>query len=417
MSQSEIIELIIVVALILVVAYFSAAETALFSLGRLRARHLVEAGHPEANAILQLFKKPNILIATILVSSTMAITAASSLATVVALKIFPHSGEVIATVVMIVVVLVFGEITPKTFAAQNTEKVSLRVARTIVILSIILSPLIKILSVITNFLVRLLGGKTLRKGPFVTEEEIRLLVNVGQEEGLIEEEEKEMIDSIFEFDDTLAHEIMVPRIDITAIEVDDTLNEVLELILQVGHSRIPVYENTIDNVIGIIYAKDLLKFLYENRRGAGLREIMRLAYYVPETKKVRDLLAELKREKIHMAIVLDEHGGTAGLVTIEDMIEEIVGDIQDEFDREEKEYEWLEDGSLLVDARLSLDEINDLMEINLPEEDFDSLSGFIFDLLGRVPREGEETRYENLNLKIVRMEGRRISKVGLRKLI
>lgn len=340
---------------------------------------------------------------------------ATALATTMAIDFFDDKGAGIATGVMTLVILIFGEITPKTLASAQAEKYVLRFSPFIYTLGKVLYPVIRALNFLTNGIIRMFGGPK-PENPLVTEEEIRTLVNVGQEEGLIDEDEKEMIDSIFEFDETLVREVMVPRIDIRAINVDKPIEHLVQLIIEIGHSRIPVYENNVDNIIGVIYAKDLLQLLL--RTGSELptiRQLARPAHYVPESKKVRDLFAELRKEKIHMAIVLDEYGGTAGLVTIEDMIEEIVGEIQDEFDQEENNIEILEDGSLSVSARTPIYDINEFLGVELPDDEFETISGLVFHSLGHIPTEGQELDIDDIHVVVEKISGRRITKLRIIK--
>lgn len=375
---------------------------------------MAEEGNKKAQLVMDMLDEPNRLIATILVGNNIVNIGASALATSLAIDIFGSKGVGIATGVMTLLVLVFGEVTPKTFAAQNAEKWSLAIINIIIFLSQVLLPIIKILGLLTNLLLKITGNKT-KQDPFITEDELKLLVNVGQEEGLIAESEREMINSIFEFDDTLVREIMTPRIDMIVTDVNETFANVVATAIDAGHSRIPVYEDTIDNIIGIIYAKDLLKNINKDFSTLEIRKLMRPAYYIPETKKVRDLLAELRQAKVHMAIVIDEYGGTAGLVTIEDVIEEIIGDIQDEFDIEEESIIMLSDGSIRADARASIYDINEALDTDLPDDDYETISGLVFHLLGHIPKEGEELSLENVKIMVEKTLGRRVDKVRIWK--
>ena len=417
MSQVQVFQLIILFVLLIFSAFFSASETAIFSANKVKIRHLVEEGNRQAILTRRLLEQPGRSISTILIGNNVVNIGATALATALAISFFGSSGAGIATAVMSILILIFGEITPKTLASRRAEDFSLRVSRYILGLSKILLPLIYIFNLFTNILVKLLDGSHKEKH-FITEEELRMLVNVGEEEGFIDEDEREMIDSIFEFDDTLVREVMVPRIDIDAVNVEETLENTIKLVLKAGRSRIPVYEQTVDNIIGVIYAKDLLQIFFEPmREKIRLKKVMRPAYYVPESKKVRDLFAELRKEKVHMAIVLDEYGGTAGLITIEDVIEEIVGDIQDEYDREEKAIEKLSDGSFLVDARTPIYEINEAMDLALPDDEFETISGLVFDHLGSLPAEGQKLKIDDLEIKIEKITGRRIGKLCLKKVM
>ncbi|MFZ5946045.1 MAG: hemolysin family protein [Bacillota bacterium] len=396
--------------LLILSAFFSSIETAMFSLNKVRIMNTAEGGNKAAKLIMEMLEEPNRLIATILIGNNIVNIGASALATSLAIELFGSKGVGIATGVMTFLVLVFGEVTPKTFAAQNAEKWAMSTIKIIKFLSFVFLPIIKVMGVITNFLIKITGS-TEDKDPFITEDELKLLVNVGQEEGLIAESEREMINSIFEFDDTLVREIMTPRIDIIAIDAEQSFSQVVITAIDAGHSRIPVFEETIDNIIGIIYAKDLLKTINKDFTNIEIRKLMRPAYYIPESKKVRDLLAELRQAKVHMAIVLDEYGGTAGLVTIEDVIEEIIGDIQDEFDIEEESIVMLSDGAILADARASIYDINDSLNIDLPDDEFETISGLVFHLLGHVPKEGEEISLGNIRIMVEKTLGRRVDKV------
>src|SRR5947209_3665369 len=333
------LQLFIMIVALILCGTASAAETALTSISRIKLKNLVEEGDQKAIQIERLISQPNTFLSTILIVNSVAVIVASSMATVLALRFSQSFGELIATVFSSRVVRIFCEIPPKTAAVQTP----LRVARAMVNLvsgaAWLLHPLVVSLSAITNFLVRIFGGQMKHRGPFVTEEELRLLVTVGEEAAVLEEEETEMIHSIFEFADTTVREVMIPRIDMVTLESDATVNDAVDLGLQAGFSRIPVYEESIDNIIGVLYTKDMLKQLREGHSTLPIRNLVRTAYFVPETKKLDDLLREIRQKRVHMVIVVDEYGSVAGLVTIEDLVEEIVGDIQDEYDHEENLYE------------------------------------------------------------------------------
>lgn len=397
--------------LILVSAFSSASETALTSVSRIKIKHLSEEGNVTAKYLEKLLEHPNRFLATILFMNNLVNIGAASLATVLAANYFRHFAAGIATGITTIIILIYGEITPKSFAVQNAERIALLVARPIELLCRILFPFVRVFISISNFFIKILGGKTLREGPFITEEEIKTIVSVGEEEGVIEEEEREMIHSIFEFGDTITREVMVPRTDMVCVEGNMSLQEVLSLIMLEGHSRIPVYEESVDNILGIVYAKDLLSYLNEGKFDVSLKDLMRQAYFIPETKKVSDLLRELRKKKIHIAIVVDEYGGTAGLVTIEDLLEEIVGEIFDEYDLEETMIETIDENTVLVDARVGIDEINELLGVNLPDCECDTIGGFVFNLFGKVPVEGEKIKFEQLNFTIQKIGGRRIQKI------
>lgn len=416
MTLLQIVQLILLVVFIICSGFFSGAESALMSVSKVKIRHAVQEGDDRAQTVDLLLKSPSKLLTTILVGNNVVNIAGSALATTLALEFFGASGPWIATAGMTFIILIFGEIAPKTYATQNAEKMAYWSSPLLLLLSTIFKPLVKMLVKITNMVIKIAGGDPHKQQPFITEDEIIRFVNVGEEEGVIEEGEKEMIHSIFEFNDTVVREIMVPRIDIVAAEENTPLPEVVDLIVQNGHSRIPVFDETIDYIIGILYAKDLLEFVKEGFGDKTIHDLMRRAYYVPESKKVNQLLSELRYEKVHMAIVLDEYGGTAGIVTIEDLIEEIVGDIQDEYDFEDVDYSFLNEKELIVDAGMPVDELNDLLNISLPEEDYDTVGGVVLSILGHVPVSGEVLQYDHVKMTIQEMAGHRIKKLHIQLL-
>ncbi|MGF7056343.1 hemolysin family protein [Brassicibacter mesophilus] len=411
----------IVAILLFFSALFSSSETAITSITIAKIRQLREHDEESANILKRVKRKTGDILSTILIGNNLVNIAATAILTELTGVIFKgQSSTFIATLTMTVLILVFGEITPKSYAAQNPVKVAVKVARPLELLSFIFKPILLVLTSITNAIIKMMGGEVLSSTPFVTEEEIRSLVDVGEEEGILKHQEKEMIEGIFEIDDIDVTEVMVPRIDIIAISEDEGMQDALELIITYGHSRIPVFKDTIDNITGVIYAKDLLPFAsFKDKRieEKPITELMRTAYYVPETKKVSQLLKELQQKKIHMAIVLDEYGGTEGLVTIEDILEEIVGDILDEFDSEIDLIEKISENTFLVKAEVSLEEINEIFDVDLPEEDFDSLGGFVFSTLGRVPVQGDVVTYDNLKMAVTKVHNRRIRMIEVKSII
>lgn len=409
------LQLIILIISLILCAMASAAETALTSISRIKLKNLVEEGDKKALEIESLISKPNVFLSTILVVNSVAVIIASSMTTVLALRFIPDYGELIGTILISLVVLIFCEITPKTAAVQNPLRWARVLVNPVRVAAWLLHPLVVTLSAITNTMVRLMGGQIKHRGPFVTEEELRLLVTVGEEEGILEEAETDMITSIFEFADTPVREVMIPRIDMVTLESDATVDEAVDLALQGGFSRIPVYEETIDNIIGVLYTKDMLKQLRDDHNSLPIRELVRPAYFVPETKKLDDLLREIRQKRTHMAIVVDEYGSVAGLVTIEDLVEEIVGDIQDEYDREENLYEQVTQHEYIFDAKINLDEFNELMNTNLQNEDYDTLGGFLLSQLDKIPVPGDTITYENMTFTVLTTRGLRITKVKVER--
>ena len=409
-------QLFLLVIMLILCALSSASETALTSVSRIKLKNLVEEGDKKAMEIERILANPNVFLSTILIINSVATIIASSMATVLALRFSASWGELIASLLLSLIVLIFCEITPKTAAVQNP----LRWARIIIGpvrgAAWLLRPIIWLLSRITSGLVRLLGGQAVRHGPFVTEEELRLLVTVGEEEGVLEEAETEMIHSIFEFADTPVREVMIPRIDIIALEGDISMNQAVDQALEGGFSRIPVYEETLDNITGILYTKDLLKQLREGHDSLPIRDLVRPAYFVPETKKLDDLLREIRQKRVHMVMVIDEYGSVSGLVTIEDLMEEIVGDIQDEFDREEKLYEQVNDHEYVFSAKISIGEFNEIMDTKLEHEDYETLGGFLYAQLDKVPVAGDTVIFDQHRFTILTTRGRRIVRVQVEKL-
>lgn len=413
-------EVVILLGFLILSAFFSSSETALFSLNKLQLKKMQqkEGENRQVKSIIKLLDDPQRTLITILTGNMFVNVAASSLATYLAIQLFGDIGTSIATGVMIFLILVFGEIVPKSLAVANDEKISRKVAKPIDIIASIILPLIKLFKIIINLLFYSLGKKIAKRKKEITEDDLISLIDAGKDEGVLEEEEKEMIRNIFEFGDTTVKEVMVPRVDIACIPSDTKLDSVLRLIKKVGHSRIPVYEGTIDNIIGILYAKDLLAVYerwYKTKEKFDLKKILRKAYFVPENKKIDDLLDIFRRDRIQIAIVIDEYGGTAGLITLEDVVEEIVGEIIDEYDKETKLYEIIDNNTMIVDGMIDIDKINELLNIEIPENDFETLGGFIYDLMGRVPRKGEKIEYQHLQMTIEQVVKNRIKRVKIIK--
>ncbi|MBQ1187708.1 MAG: HlyC/CorC family transporter [Peptococcaceae bacterium] len=406
---------IVLVVLIALSAVFSSAETAFLSTNKIRLRNLQEDGEKKAGLVLDLLENQNRLISTLLVGNNIVNISASALATKMATDYFGDAGVGIATGIMTLLVLVFGEVIPKNLAAAHAEGWAMFVAPFIKLVSVVLTPLVFLLTKLSDTVVRF-SKKNEEEDPTITEDEFKILVNVGQEEGVFDESETEMINSIMEFDETYVKAIMVPRIDIVAVDVDDSINDALRLIIDGGHSRIPAYEESIDNIVGILYAKDIFEHLNANFDELKVRELIRDAYYIPETKKVSDLLNELRLKKVHMAIILDEYGGTNGLVTIEDLIEEIIGDIQDEYDVEEDLIVMHSDNQLVADARAPIGDVEEAFDVELDEEileesEADTIGGLAFEHLGGIPEVGDEVTVGRFLIRIVNVSGRRITKV------
>lgn len=409
------LELLGLVFLLIFRIFLSASELSLTTVNRIRLIHQADDGIYNARLVIKLMGESNKFLSALLFLTLLADTATAAIATILVGRYLPY-GAAIATGGVTLVLFIYAEMIPKTYALNNSEKVALLVVRPVSWLTHVVYPLTYIFIKIANVTTKILGGKTKKEGPFLNEEEIKAIVTVGEEEGVIEEEEKEMIHSIFEFSDTVVREVMIPRVDMHAVESLTPLNDVMDLIIKVGHSRIPVFKKNVDNVVGIIYAKDLLIHLNKPRGSqkdtkAKVTDLMRQAYFVPESKHVSALLKEMQKKKSHMAIVLDEYGGTAGLITIEDILEEIVGEIFDEYDLEEAMVEPLTESSYRLDARANLDEVSELLNVKFPDEVGDTIGGLVYNLVGHTPANGEEVSFRNLNFQVEKVVGRRILKI------
>lgn len=407
---------VVLAVLLLLSAFFSSSETALFAVNRLRMRRMAEEGRRRPGLVLRLLEQPGRVLTALLVGNNIVNVTVSVLATAMLVAVLgPQRGPIYAIIIISLVILIIGEITPKTFAAKYADRLAILVSRPVHYFTIALTPVIWLLSRLSDLLVRPLGGRVNPTSPLVTEEEIRLLVQMGQEVGAIQEDERAMIHSIFEFGDTVAREVMVPRIDMVSVPDTATLDEILRVILEEGHSRLPVYHESIDRIVGVIYVKDLLSHLKDGHNTIRARELMRPAYFIPETKRLDDLFREMRRKKTPMAIVVDEYGGTAGLVTIEDLLEEIVGPILDEYDVEEKLVEVVNDQVAVVDGRLSVEEVNELLHLELPVGEVDTIGGFVYSLLGRAPTQGESVSTDGVDMQVERLDGQRIARVKITK--
>jgi len=417
-GPSLTLRFIVLVILFFLGAFFSASETALFASNRLILRRLRDHGNRRAQVAHRLLDDPGRLLTTLLAGNTIADIGASVLATSIALTLFGHvGGEWVAFVGVTLLVLIFSELAPKTLAARHADRMALWVAGPIDGFDKLLGPFIRALSLLATTLIRPFGAPITTKPPLVTEEQLRFLVQVGEEEGVIEEEEREMIHSIFEFGDTLVREVMRPRIDIIGVPATATINEAISTVMEHGHSRLPVYKGSVDQIVGVVYMRDLIPALRQGRIDQPVVEVQRPAFFVPETKKVDELFKEMQRKKVSMAIVLDEYGGTAGLVTMEDLLEEIVGEIQDEYDLEEKPIQLLDDRTAVVNARTHIHEVNELLELRLPDENVDTIAGLVYAQLGRVPAQGETVTLPGAELRVEKTLGQRITKVRITRLV
>ncbi len=429
-SSNLVFQILLLLVLILINAFFAMSEMAVVSLNDAKIEKMAEDGHKKAKLILKLTKNPTRFLSTIQIGVTLAgfLTSASAATAFAEMltnaitasfdvpeSIISPIAVVLITIVMSYFSLVLGELAPKRIGMQVPEKVAFAVAKPLLIISKITAPFVKFLSLSTNGVVRLLGFDPNANEEVVTEEEIRMMVDVGGEKGVIEDTQKEMINNIFEFDDMDAGDIMTHRTDVVAADINDiTLEEFMNLAIEHGRSRIPLYDEDIDNIVGIVYVKDLLKFVGKEVKAKGtLKNIMREPYFIPETKSCGELFKEMSSKRIQLAVVVDEYGGTAGIVTLEDIVEAIMGNIQDEYDVEEEEISKIDENTFTVDGTIDIEEIDELIGKDLPEGGYETLAGFIMDELQCIPKDGEmnEVIFENVKFTVLSVEDRRIEKI------
>lgn len=429
-STGMVTQLLFLAVLILINAFFASAEMALVSANKNKLKVMSQVGNKRAKLVLELLDKPNKFLSTIQVAITLAgFLASAAAATSMASKLgnaissygIPYGAQisiVLVTLILAYMTLVFGELYPKRIALQHSEKMALFCVKPIVFISKITAPFVWMLSVSVSFLMKMTGQKEYESTEEYDEEEIKSILECGQETGLIKEAGKEMINSIFEFDDKLAYEVMTPRTDVYMININDSVSEYIDDLLEERYSRIPVYEKDSDNVIGIVYMKD---FIIQARKvgfeQVDIKSLLRKPYLVPESKNIDDLFREMQASKVHIAILIDEYGGMAGIVTIEDLIEEVMGNIDDEYDDYEAKLEKLDDNTYLIDGSYYLDDLNDELDLELQSDEHETIGGLIIDILGEIPDEDEpEERIieiENCVFKIESVKDRRIEKVKL----
>lgn len=426
-----IVKLLVLFALILVNAFFAMSEIAIITLNDMKVQKMAEEGDKKAKKILKLTENPSYFLSTIQIAITLAgfLTSAAAaenfsdpLANTMAgwfsLAQVPEWLDTLSLVLVTVVIsffsLVLGELVPKRIAMQKYEKISFAIVGLLSFFKALFTPLVRILSFSTNIIVRLFGLDPNANDDQVTEEEIRMLVDAGEEKGVIEESQKEMINNIFEFDDIVAADVMTHRTDVNAVEITDSLTDILPLAIENGHSRIPVYEEDLDDIKGILYVKDLLKYVGKPLpKSFKLANILRPAYFFPESKRCGDLFSEMNEQRIQMAFICDEYGGIAGIVTIEDLLESIVGNMQDEYDNEEEEIEQVNETTFNLDGATDIEEIEEILNIEIPDGEYDTIAGFIMSELGRIPGEDEHPviEFAGYTFTVEEVDERRIERV------
>ncbi len=417
----------VILILLLLSAFFSMAESALTSIRHSWMRMLKEQNHRLAPYLLAFKSEPSRFLSTVQVGLNIVAFLASAVAATnlaeplhnllrpieqaTGVSLLGFSVAVVAIITAFANVII-GETVPRSIAITYSERVALMVIVPLMLFDRLFLLPILLVNLATRSILKLFGIQMQRLAPIVSEEELRVLVEAGEEQGVIEEQEKEMIQSIFEFTDTIAREVMTPRVDMKTVPLNASIQEVIELIRKTGHSRIPVYEGNVDNIVGIVHAKDLLPLCESPNARVSIVEVMRPAFFVPESKRVVELLQEMRRQRTHMAILQDEYGGTSGLVTLEDLMEEIVGEIQDEYDVEpETLVETLPDGTILIDARIHIDDASELLNVEMESEEFDTLGGYVFGQLGHLPTVGESVVVDGWELRVHELEGHRIRTV------
>ena len=412
MDSGQALQILIVIGLLALSAFFSSSETAMMAVNKIRVRNLADAGLSSAQTLMKVLDNQPKMLSAILIGNNIENISASSLATILVTRAFGDMYVGVGTGILTLLVLIFGEITPKTSATLYSETMALRFAKPIYMIMQVLTPVIFIVDKLSQGVLRLLHVDPNKKQDAITEDELRTIVEVSHEEGVIESDEKKMIYNVFDFGDSVAKDIMVPRIDMTFIDVDATFSEVIEVFREVKYTRYPVYEETTDNVIGIINIKDLL--LTENQKKFCIRDYLREPLYTYEFKKTAELMVELRKTQNNIAIVLDEYGATAGLITLEDMLEEIVGEIRDEYDEDEEDLiRRIGPREYVVEAAMKLDDLNDQLGLDLESEDYDSIGGFIIGLLDHLPEEGEEVTHKTLRFVVDKVDRNRIDKIHL----
>ena len=417
MTGIETVYLVIFIVCLLLSAFFSSSETAFTALQRIRVEHLVSTKVPGAARIARMMQHPEKLLSAILTGNNLVNTAAAVLATVLAVSVWGEQGILIATIGVTIILLVFCETTPKIIAAHNAERTAIRLARPVEVAQAVFTPAVLALSSIASRLSKMAGGEPVSRS-LVSEDEIRTMISVGHKEGTVEEAEAEMLHNVFDFGDRPVREVMVPRPEVVAIEQGSTVADFLALYAESPLSRFPIYEENMDNVVGILSIKDVLMALAKGTidNQSVIDDLIRPSYFTPETKHINELFAEMRDNNYRMAVIVDEYGGTAGVVSLSRLVEEIVGQVGDELASVEKEYEAINEYTFQIDGSMRIEEANEEMELELPEgEDYETVAGFILNLLGHIPRRGEQLKYKGLKIVITKMRGLKIEEVLLTK--
>ncbi|HOK17698.1 MAG TPA: hemolysin family protein [Caldisericia bacterium] len=405
---SIILNIIWIIILLSLSFIFSATETSFIGSSELKLKNLSNEKNKKAEKLLKTKEKPEDFISTIIIANNFVNVLAASIATVISLQIFKTGAYIYSSLIMTFIIVVFAELLPKTLSSYDPENYSLKLFPFYNFFSIILKPISNFLNYLIAGIIKIFG-KNLKKETKIEEGEFKTFLSMSSESGTIEEEEKQIIESVIEFHDKQVYEVMVPRVDVVLLPIDTSLEKIIETIISTGHSRIPIYEGNIDNIIGIIHVKDLLKL--SNLKDFNLKDYLHEPIFVPDTKKIAELFKEMRKKKNHMAIVLDEFGGFEGIVTMEDLLEEIVGEIQDEYDLEEVSYRKISEKEYIIDAKLTINDVEKILNLQLPKDDYDTFGGFFLDLLGHIPNKDEKVSYNNISLTAIEVKGNRIIKI------
>ena len=417
MSDTEIpLYIGLLLLCLLLSAFFSSSETAFFFLQRIRVEHLVNTQVKGAKRVARMIENPGRLLSIILLGNNLVNTAAVALGTALAIRYWPEQGVLITTVGLTIILLIFCETVPKTMATQHAERLSLVYARPIQLLWWLFIPFVVVLSWMGSGISKLVGGEPGIRS-MARDEEIRTMISVGHKDGEVEEAEAEMLNKVFDFGDRPVREVMVPRPEVIAIELGSKITDFLTLYTEFPLSRFPVYQENMDNMVGILAIKNVLMARTKGKIGDDIviDELVRPAYFAPESKRISELFIEMQDENYRMAVVVDEYGGTAGIVSLTRLVEEIVGPVGDELAAVEKDYEVIDEYTFQVDGGMRVEEVNEEMDLELPEGDYETLAGFLLDLLGRIPKEDEQVRYQDLKLVVTEMKGVKIEKIQLTK--
>ena len=412
MFSTEIIYLVLFLICLVFSAFFCSSETAFFSVQRFKLEHLVSTRVKRAKHVARMLERPEKFLSTVLLGTNLANTAATALATALAISVWQEQGVLISIIGVTVILLIFAETTPKTLATQHAEKLSLIFVRPLELFSWIFSPFVIALSWIAIGFTRMVGGTPVSR-LLASPEEIRTLITLGERGGTVEESEADMLHKVFDFGDRPVREVMVPRPEVVAIEEGAKISDFLALYAEFPLSRFPVYQDNMDNVVGILSVKDVLMARAKDGfdKNGTIDELVRPAYFAPESKLINDLFTEMRDKNFRMCVIVDEYGGTAGIVSLTRLVEEIVGPVGDELAEVEKEFEVINEYTFQIDGSMRIEEVNEEMELDLPEGDYETVAGFVLCLLGHIPKQNEQLRYKGLKLVITEMRGRKIEKI------